>query len=94
MEPQNIPLLDAEWRLIEPLLAAQMRAQNQINAYVSIMTARAGIDGVAYVFDPAKRALIPTYTKEQVDELLKKKLDQSKLDQIIDHSHPHPHTHD
>lgn len=57
-DESKITLLDAEWKLIEPLLQAQLRLQAQLNAYISIIQARAGLAEKQYVLDPVNKQLI------------------------------------
>lgn len=66
-----IPLLAAEWKLIEPILVQYSDSQQKIAAYVSIIAARAGEPGYTYGLDIANRKLVPTFTREQLDEQLK-----------------------
>lgn len=84
---KDIPLLDVEWRLIEPKLRQSVEAETALTAYISIVAARAGDEGAAYILDIEKRALVPVYTKDQVDKKLAEKVNRIDLEKLTGEPH-------
>jgi hypothetical protein len=79
----EIQLSDLEWRLIVARERQRAQAEQSLTEYISIIAARAGVEGTAYVLDIEKRALVPTYTKQQVDEKLAQKADLATLEEAL-----------
>lgn len=74
-----IPILAAEWRIIEPILAENAAVQRRLQDVIAIIAARAGKEGVTYGLSIDQRALVETYTRAQMDELLKQKITKQDL---------------